>query len=197
MRWLNRACFLACLCGGLVLGVEAEVTTLDHIATSYDASGSVLLLGMTGNNRVSLRLYSGVGASEAGERATLGGGAVAYSTGGRLQYTLYSQATSKITVQTQTANYIDSALAVTIMAMGTGGGGNANNIQGSATSPGRLGYVAVRLAAPLDLITGISGTDTWTGTGRLDGASVRYRLNAQPGAVAGNAIVVLYTVLNS
>jgi len=194
MRSLNRACIVACLWGGLVLGAEAEVTALDHIATSYDVSGSVLLLGMTGNNRVSLRLYSGVGASEAGERATLGGGAVAYSTGGCLQYTLYSQATSKITVETATANYLDSALAVTIVAIGAGGGGNAGNVQGSASSPGRLGYVPIKATA-LDLITGISGTDTWTGTGRNDGASVRYRLNAQPGNVGGS-IVVLFTVVN-
>ncbi|MEI6873524.1 MAG: hypothetical protein WCL50_00175 [Spirochaetota bacterium] len=177
--------------------LSAQTTATDTIGVGYDVSGKVLMIGIYGGNRVSLRIYGGIGASEAGERATQGGGAVSYTAGGRLRYTLYLEATSKITVHTTISNYNDGALSVMALGIGTGGSGNAGNIQGSPTSPGRLGYIPIKYNLPMDYITGISGSNTWTGTTRLDGSQVKYRLNAHPGGISGGSVPVVYTILNS
>lgn len=181
---------------GATSGYAAE-TALDQVTVGYSPpTGKVLLLGISGADRVSLKLYAGVGASEAGAQATEGGGSGgSYAAGGRLRYTLYDQPGSKITVETEWSDYTDGALSVMALGIGTGGSGNVNNIQGSPSSPGRTGYVPIKYNVPYDFITAISGASTWTGTNRTDGVWLKYRLNAHPGGVAGSSLPVLYTIL--
>jgi hypothetical protein len=154
---------------------------------------------MTGNDRVVLRIYSGVGASTPGIRATVGGGAVSEGLGGRLKYTLYQQGTSKITVQALNDDYNDDALSVQIWSIGSGGSGNAGGIQGSTASPGYRVYIPISNDTARDLLTGIDGANTWTGTYRTDGAQVRYRLSARPytDIEIVRTVDVLYTIINS
>jgi hypothetical protein len=176
----------------------ADDTVVDQVALAYNESGSVLLLGMTGNDRVSLRIYSGIGASVPGIRATVGGGATSESLGGRLKYTLYQQGTSKITVQALNTDYNNDALSVQIRSIGTGGSGNTGNLQGSTASPGYLTYIPISQASARDLLTGIDGVNTWTGTTRTDGAQVKYRLAAKPYTDVNivRTVDVLYTIIN-
>jgi len=179
--------------------VWSDDTVVDQVALAYDQSGSVLLLGMTGNDRVVLRIYSGVGANTPGIRATVGGGAVSETLGGRLKYTLFQQGTSKITVQALNSDYNDDALSVQIWSIGTGGSGNVNNIQGSTASPGYRVYIPISNDTARDLLASIDGANTWTGIYRTDGAQVRYRLSARPYTDVNiiRTVDVLYTIINS
>jgi len=169
-----------------------DTTALDQVGVAYSTEGTVALLGMIDNDGVTLTLYAGsYGASEPGAQALLGGGtATVEGTGGWLHYTAYGIATQKIVVQKDLGSpsgYVNDSLSVKINTMGAGG--SMLNTLGAGNST----YVPINGAAA-DLITGISGTDTWTGTGDVDGAQVKYMLSGNPGVIR---VDVLYTLTAS
>jgi len=172
--------------------LSMDTTALDKVGVAYSTSGTVALLGMVNNDAVSLALNAGsYGASEPGAQALLGGGAASVEgSGGRLHYTAYGIVTQKIVVQKDAASpagYVDNALSVKIADMAAGGSVLSTLGTGVTT------YVAIN-STPADLITAISGTDTWTGITDDDGAQVMYKLSANPGVIR---VDVLYTLTAS
>lgn len=172
--------------------LSMDTTALDQVGVAYSVSGTVALLGMVDNDGVSLTLNAGsYGASEPGARAVLGGGAsYVEATGGWLHYTAYGINTQKITVQKDSGSpvgYANDSLAVKINTIVNGG--SALNTLGTGSST----YVAIGSTAA-DLVTGISGTDTWTGTDSTQGAQVKYKLVADPGVLR---VDVLYTMVDA
>lgn len=170
-------------------GAFAATSVTDTVGVSYDVSGTVVLLGIT-DVEVSLSLNGGAwGASEAGARAALGGGAgYDEEVGGWLHYTTYGVADQKITVAKDASTdvaYANDSLSVKINTMTNGGSALAT--LGTANAA----YQTIG-ATTRNLITGISGGDTWTGTGAAEGAQVIYKLTANPVA---STVVVLYTIL--
>lgn len=196
-RLVLSALLAACVATGG--GGFADTTSVtDTVAVAYHVSGQVIMLGLSGGNYVDLLFYGGsVWAPEAGARAVEGSGGYAASTGGRLKYTLFRVGTCKITVQTTRSDFVDGSLSVKAMSIGTGGSGNAGDIQGSPSSPGLAGYVPIKCGQPMDFITGIDGANTYTGTNSGDGVWIKYRLDSYPGAVSGSTLPVLYTILQS
>lgn len=197
----KRLSFLACLALCVAVGrgfADSYTSVTDTVAVSYSEGGQVLTIAITGGDRVDLLLYGGsVWASEAGARAQEGGGGNAMSAGGRLKYTLFRVGTCKITVQTTRDDYVDGALSVKALSIGTGGSGNTGDIQGSPSSPGLADFVRIKYNQPMDFIIGIDGANTYTGTYYSDGAWIKYRLDAYPGPVSGSTLPVLYTILQS
>lgn len=170
-------------------------TAMDNVGVGYSVSGTVVLLGMVDNNNVELSLDGGDwAASTAGAQATAGGAAAAAeASGGSLQYTLYGLGNHKITVENTfimgLEAYVPDSLSVIIEQI-TAAGSAANTLGTKATAFKGISYTAQ------NLITGISGTNTWTGAGDGGagnyGAQVKYKLSANPGV---NQVVVLYTIL--
>jgi hypothetical protein len=172
--------------------LSMDTTALDKVGVAYSTEGTVALLGMIDNDGVTLTLNAGTyGASEPGAQALLGGGAATVEgTGGWLHYTAYGIVTQKIVVQKDAdspAGYVNDSLSVKINAMAAGGSLIATLGTGVST------YVPINSIAA-DLVTGISGTDTWTGVGDVDGAQVKYMLSGNPGVIR---VDVLYTLTAS
>jgi len=170
-------------------GAFADTSVTDRVGVSYDVSGTVVLLGITGVE-VNLSLNGGSwGATEAGAKATLGGGlGYVEKVGGWLHYTTYGVANQKITVEKDAESahgYNNETLSVKINTMTNGGSALAT--LGTANAA----YQTIG-ATTRTLITGISGTDTWTGTGATEGAQVIYKLTSHPGV---STVTVLYTIL--
>ena len=177
----------------LLLGSSlfAGTTASDVVGVSYTTEGTVLVLGMVSNNRVSLTIYSGLSITEPGAPVVPGGTGAAQSAGGRLRYTVYGMDddTYKITVGTQETDYIDGTLSVQILSLTAGG--SALDTLGTIVS----GYVPIDTDGSQTLISGIDGSNTWTGTDSGKGAWVRYKLSANPGGVSGRTLLVEYTIL--
>jgi hypothetical protein len=183
---------------GLVMGDDfsMDATAEDDVAIIYSTSGTVLMLGMEGNDTVLLILDAGTyGASAPGAEVSLSGGyGSVESTGGSLRYTVYGLGNHKITVHTTTGSYTADTLSVQISdgtTDGTGAivaGGSAENTLGTAAT----GYVSINSTAA-SLITGITGTNTWTGTDSGDGAPVQYKLSGNPGV---STVTVIYTIVS-
>jgi len=172
--------------------LSMDTTALDQVGVAYSTEGIVALLGMVGNDKVSLALNGGsYGASEPGAQAILGSGdANVEATGGFLHYTTYYMPMQKITVQKDSespAGYVDYSLEVRIDAMNAGGS-DLNTLGAAASAT----YVYISTPA-VDLITGIGG-NAWTGTLATDGAQVKYRLSADPGVTR---VDVLYTMVSN
>lgn len=202
---MKKTTLVVLLAAALILGMAAvaaaddlsmDATANDSVGVSYSESGTVTLLGIVGNDAVSLSLNGGTyGASEPGAQATLGGGSSEVTgTGGYLHYTLYGVGNHKITVETETAGYGEETLSVQI-SDGTLDSDNTSEIVAGGSAAGTLGTAATGFVAigttAADLITGITGTDTWTGTASSEGAPVEYKLSGDPGV---DTVDVLYTI---
>lgn len=176
--------------------VSMDATAHDQVGTIYDESGKIAILGLANNNRVSMKIYAGLQVGGAGTwgrpgaQVTAGGMGRAESAGGRLRYTLYdNEGTYKITVETTESDYTDGSVQVEII-----------NINAGGSSAGTLGtqasdFVQIKYNDPVSLITGIDGSNTWTGTYRSDGPWIRYALIDHPGGVSGSRLPVLYTLV--
>ncbi|MCF7950366.1 MAG: hypothetical protein K9L57_01890 [Spirochaetaceae bacterium] len=170
--------------------LSMDATANDSVGVSYSESGTVTLLGIVGNDAVSLSLNGGTyGASEPGAQATLGGGSSEVTgTGGYLHYTLYGVGNHKITVETSTVGYGEDTLSVQI-SDGTVDSDNTSEIVAGGSAAGTLGTAATGFVAigttAADLITGI------TGTASSEGAPVEYELSGDPGV---DTVDVLYTI---
>lgn len=176
-------------------GAFAATSVTDTVGVSYDVTGTVVLLGITALPDVSLSLNGGsYGAAEAGARATLGGGSSSVEAlGPYLHYTTYGVVDQKITAQkdsTTAAGYANDSLSVKINAFAVGGS-LVGTLGAKYTNVPTEDYQAIG-ATVRTLITGISGVDTWTGTGATQGAQLKYKLSAAPGVPE---VVVLYTIL--
>lgn len=57
------------------------------------------------------------------------------------------------------------------------------------------GFVPILYNDPQDLITGIDGSNTWTGTAQSDGPWLRYKLDKDPGGNSCSRLPVLYTLV--
>jgi hypothetical protein len=159
-------------------------------------------LGMADNDRTVLTIHANLQVGglidnvrypwgRPGSPVASGVNAITEGASGRLRYTLYDKAGSyKITVETtEDEEYTDGALSVEIMNINAGG----SDI--STIGVPVFGYVPIIFNDPKDLITGIDGNNTWTGTYRSDGPWVRYRLDKHPGNVSGSKLPVLYTLV--
>jgi hypothetical protein len=189
---LTLLVFAALLTVGFVIGLVADdlsmdATAEDDLTLGYSAGvDAVLYLGMVGIDTVDLTYQAGTyDASAPGVQATLGGVSSDSAAGGWLHYTLYGMgANHKITVECDTPSYVDS-LTVEIETF-TAGGSALGTLGTEAGSPVRI------TPTPTDLITAISYTDTWTGTGAAEGARVIYVLDEDPGI---SAATVTYTIV--
>lgn len=176
----------------------ANATATDNVGVGYSISGNVALLALIDKDQVSLTLNGGAyQATTAGERATLqGGAAAAEGTGGWLHYTLRGYTGQKITVQKAASGntgYNDNTLSVKIAAFNTDGTSGAK--YSAPTADVYTTYSSTYLGisgTAAELITGISGADTWTGTATSQGAQVKYQLNGNPGVTT---VAVLYTLI--
>ncbi len=170
----------------------ADPAVEDTVSIAVNDTGKLVLLGISGANRVKFGVNTSFGALDPGMQAVLGSSNYkATASGGYLKYTLYDQPTSKITVQTTTADYNDSAVAVMIYSLISGGS--------AAIGTGSALYVPIKKNAPQDLVTGIPGAYTWTGTLSNNGARVRYNLRANPFLGSGSVdetktITIVYTI---
>lgn len=176
--------------------VSMDATATDTVGTAYDESGRVAILGLANNNRVSMKIYAGLQVGGAGTwgrpgaQVTPGGTGRAEAAGGRLRYTLYdNEGTYKITVETTDSDYTDGSVLVEVININAGGSALAT----LGTPP--TDYVPIRYNDPVDFITDIDGSNTWTGTYRSDGPWIRYALTADPGGVSGSRMNVLYTLV--
>ncbi|MCF7929187.1 MAG: hypothetical protein K9L68_10345 [Spirochaetales bacterium] len=176
--------------------VSMDATAGDQVGTIYDESGKIAILGLANNNRVTMRIYAGLQVGGAGTwgrpgaQVTAGGMGRAESAGGRLRYTLYdNEGTYKITVETTENDYTDGSVQVEIININAGG--SASGTLGTPASD----FVPIKLNEPVSLITGIDGSNTWTGTYRSDGPWIRYALIDHPGGVSGSRLPVLYTLI--
>lgn len=183
------------------MGLAADDATMnatasDQLQLAYQSSGSVALLGIANNNRVALKIYAGlmIGNStnwgHPGAEVTPGGTGAAQAAGGRLRYTLYNNENYyKITVETREQNYVDGSLSVEIININAGG----SSLETLGTKS--AGFVPIRYDDPQNLITGIDGSNTWTGTAQSNGPWLRYKLDKDPGGISGSRLPVLYTLV--
>ncbi|WP_320130604.1 hypothetical protein [uncultured Sphaerochaeta sp.] len=172
--------------------LSLDATATDAVGVAYSIDGTCMVLGIVDNDAVSLTLSGGAyGVTVPGEQATLSGAVSSTTaTGGYLHYTLYGMGTSKITVEaTEAANtgYAADTLSVKINNIVDAGSGSATLGTGSST------YVGINTTAA-DLVTAITGTDTYTGTTTAQGAQVEYELSGNPGVSTVN---VLYTIVEA
>jgi len=175
--------------------ISAVITVHDRVGVNNNpAEGSVILLDMTGKDRTWLGIYGRNFATGPGAPVQSGGGAGSVEVGGGyLKYTLWNkEGTYKITVHTTetSENYNQGTLSVKISAV-TAGGSQPGSLLGIIKQE----YVPIKAGVQEDLITGISGQNTWTGTERRDGARVMYRLNGDPGNISGSKLPVIYTII--
>jgi len=175
-----------------------DATANDSVTAAYTTgTTTVLMLGLTGEDGVSLSTTVGAwGASAPGEQAASGTTTFDETTAGAsgyLVYTAHGVPASKITVSSASAAYNDGALRVHVTAIGSGGGGNAGDIQGTWASAGAYVDVEKTTTGSADLITGIDGVDTYTGsTISTDGAPLQYQLLNEPGLAV---VDILFTIL--
>lgn len=177
------------------LGAFAATSVIDNVGVSYSAGGNVALLGLVDKDGVSLSLNGGsYQASVAGERATLQGGSSSVeATGGWLHYTLRGNSSQKITVAKSTSGsdntgYNDATLGVKINTISTG---TYSSTASTVATAYATSYVSITGTAA-SLITGISGSDTWTGTSTAQGAQLKYQLIGDPGVTN---VKVVYTLV--
>jgi hypothetical protein len=115
--------------------------------------------------------------------------------GGNLQYTVRGYTGAyKITVHTATENYTTESLYVKVAAPTvSASGSSADGTLGSVVSAGTEG-IAVPLTTATDVITGIGGSNTFTGIVTADGAGapLTYGFNEEPSV---ETIAVTYTIL--
>jgi hypothetical protein len=181
----------ALLTMGFVTGLFADDVTNDVTAEddltigAMGGGGTVAYLGMVGNDAVNLQFTNGsYDATEPGAQATLGSGSSDSAAGGWLHYTVYGLGSHKITVECATGSYADS-LTVDITTL-TAGGSVLGTLGTEPGSPVRI------TSTPASLMTAITGSDTYTGTGAAEGAQVTYVLDEDPGIAAAT---VTYTIV--
>ena len=169
----------------------AATTALDTVGTAYSVTDGAILLGFVGGG-ASLSAHGVWKQTEPGARASLD--AISDSkASGSLQYTLHGKGSCKITVTTETLNYRPNSLWVACYSFSAGGSDNATLGQSVAVWPGSTPIInSTQVDGVQDFITGISGADTWTGTGANEGAMVQYGLFANPGV---SSVVVTYTIV--
>jgi len=172
--------------------LSMDTSALDQVGTAYTAGGQVLVLGLKGGN-ASISTKAVYGASVPGARAERNlTDASAFS--GYLRYSVYGHGTCKITVVTGTPGYSSGSLVVGCYSI-NGFGGSAPETLGTAVDdwPGSTPvYTSYGGNGAQDLITGISGANTWTGTQDNSGAGLTYGLFSPPGV---SQVDVLYTIL--
>ncbi|MEI6873526.1 MAG: hypothetical protein WCL50_00185 [Spirochaetota bacterium] len=172
----------------------AATTALDTVGTAYSATDGVIMIGLYGNvNSYVLRGSSVYGATTAGQRAspTFSG-----SNGDELwlRFTLHGKNSCKVTVVTDTAGYVDGSIEVDCMDFQADG--SAKDTLGAyhLRWPYHVPIKKLSTGGAQDLVTGISGVDTWTGLNSHSGGWLMYALQAPPGAGV-TSVNVIYTIM--
>lgn len=188
--------------------LSVDSTARDLIGTTYNwtpgqEDGTFLLLGLRSPNNINLTTNASGSVTVVTVDGNIPGGQLLKNTtsagqtdvgealGGHLQYTVHGQQSNvKIVVEKSSfysteQTYIPDTLEVRIANLTAGGSSIATIGTGIQT------YVKIGNTQQ-DLITGISGNDTWTGTGATDGAQLQYRLVGDPGIPE---VDILYTIL--
>ncbi|MCF7929188.1 MAG: hypothetical protein K9L29_08895 [Spirochaetales bacterium] len=174
--------------------VSMDATAGDSVGTSYEISETLAVLGIVNSTNLSIHLEGEWRADQPGGQAEIdktpnysGGYA---STRPRLHYTLHGLGNHKITVES-TADLPDQCFGVGIegdFGYSITSSGSAVETLGEEVDWGgpRQYYKQFPRAGSgaLDLVVGISGSNTWTGTGENDGVPIEYALYCDPGEVS-------------
>jgi hypothetical protein len=169
--------------------VSMDTDAIDQVGTAYTTGGQVLLLGLKGGD-ASISTRAVYAATVPGARAEKS----LYDSSdfsGYLRYSVYGHSTCKITVVTETPGYNSGSLIVGCYAI-YNFGGSAQLTLGTTVHETTPVYTSYGGNGAQDLITGISGVNTWTGTQDQSGASIAYGLFSPPGV---SQVDVLYTIL--
>lgn len=186
--------------------VSMDATAGDSVGTSYKIGDSVALLGIVGNNNTLLEMVNRSTADFPGAPVDVLTTPATNAAGGWLHYTLHGLNSHKITVELTSLPEIPSdywEFSVTISSFHPGGSERGTLYDGNDLFPefggGESHPNAASMNSPQDLITGIDGSDTWTGTESGYGARLHYymlfELNSGLEEDFNTSVDVLYTLV--
>ncbi|MEI6873529.1 MAG: hypothetical protein WCL50_00200 [Spirochaetota bacterium] len=186
MRLLARVALMALLAAGAAAAAFAATTVTDTVGTAFSATDGVLMLGIAGEDQAVFTIRRNTDQSVAGARATTVINWEAASDGGYLRYTAHGYTKPlKIMVESPTVGYVPCSISARAFIV------NADGSDGS-TLGSISGFWYPVLAYAIEFISGISGTDTWTGTDTHSGVFLHYEIYFDPGV---SSIDVVYSIM--